>query len=157
MSITKLQERLEKMNDSQISEICKRMKINRGRNRNKKIKSLLLPLISSYSFGDNIKVTFTEIEFPKYEVHVTAKDISGYNTLIFEYNVCIDTFTKILTEIENGRNTEIVFNKILEHQKEFCKQFSEHVNTITKACKTVKTSKRVIKILPNPITCERLK
>ena len=42
-------------------------------------------------------------------------------------------------------------------KKEFCKKFSEHVNSITKACKTVATPNRVIKILPNPNTCERLR
>ena len=57
MSVIRLKERLDKMSDSQILNICKRMNINGG--RNKKIKSLLLPLISSYSFGDNITVTFT--------------------------------------------------------------------------------------------------
>jgi hypothetical protein len=70
MSVIRLKERLDKMSDSQVLNICKRMniKIKRVNDKNKKIKSLLLPLISSYSFGDNITVTFTEKEFPEYDV-----------------------------------------------------------------------------------------
>lgn len=163
MSVIRLKERLDKMSDSQISEICKRMNIKGGNDKNKKIKSLLLPLISSYSFGDNITVTFTEIEFPKYDVNVDAK---GTGNISFDYNVCRDTFTKVLTDIENAKNTDDafgVFSKIMEHRKEFCRKFSEHINSITnvnsmtKPCRTVATPNRVIKILPNPITCERLK
>jgi len=159
MSVIELKERLDKMSDTQILNICKRMNIKtKGENdKNKKIKSLLLPLISSYSFGDNITVTFTEKEFPEYDVNVDAK---GTGNISFEYNVCRDTFTNVLTEIENAENTDNafgVFSKIIEHRKEFCKKFSEHVNSITKACKTVATPNRVIKILPNPNTCERLR
>ena len=74
--------------------------------------------------------------------------------------MCTDTFTKVLTDIENAQNTDDafgVFSKIMEHRKEFCRKFSEHINSITKACKTVATPNRVIKVLPNPITCERLR
>lgn len=158
MSVIELKERLDKMSDSQVLNICKKMKINGGRNKNKKIKSLL-PLISSYSFGDNdnIMVIFREKVFPEYDVQVIVKDIPTYDMIAFEYNACRDTFFEILTEIENIRDTEIVFSKIIEHRKEFCKKFSEHVNSITKACKTIQTPKRVIKILPNPNTCERLR
>jgi|AACY02.9.fsa_nt_gi hypothetical protein len=157
--IIELKERLDKMSDSQISDICKRMKINRKNDKNKKIKTLLLPLISSYSFGDNdnITVTFIKKEFPEYDVKVGAKDTGDIR---FEYNVCRDTFVKILTEIKNARDTDNafgVFSKIIENRKEFCEKFSEHVNSITKVCGEVQTSNRIFKILPNPITCERLR
>ena len=64
MSVMKLKERLDKMSESQISDVCKNMKIKEGikeeikgkNDRNRKIKTLLLPLISSYSFGDNIGI-----------------------------------------------------------------------------------------------------
>ena len=130
---------------------------NEKNEKNKKIKSLLLPLISSYSFGDNITVTFTEKEFPEYDVKIDAKDTGNIS---FEYNVCEETFVKILEDIENAQNTDNafgVFSKIMEHKKEFCRKFSQHVNSITKACRTVETPNRVIKILPNPITCEILR
>jgi hypothetical protein len=154
-------ERLGKMSDSQISDVCKKMKIKekiKGKNdRKRKIKTLLLPLISSYSFGDNIMVTFTEKKFPEYEVRVIVKDIIINNTIIFKYNVCKDTFVKILTEIKNVSDTENVFSKIIKNRKKFCKKFSEHVNNIKKVCEKVQTPNRIFKILPNPITCERLR
>lgn len=102
-------------------------------------------------------VTFTEKKFPEYEVRVIVKDIIINNTIIFKYNVCKDTFVKILTEIKNVSDTENVFSKIIKNRKKFCKKFSEHVNNIKKVCEKVQTPNRIFKILPNPITCERLR
>ena len=112
MSVIRLKKRLSKMSDSQISEICKRMKIASTQNKKRKIKQLLSPLMLSYSFDGNINVEFTEKKFPIYNVTVTTKLKKTYNQIEFEYDVCNQTFPEILSEIYDNIYIEVLYFKL---------------------------------------------
>ena len=157
MSVIRLKKRLSKMSDSQISEICKRMKFTSTQNKKRKIKQLLSPLMLSYSFDGNINVEFTEKKFPIYNVTVTTKLKKTYNQIEFEYDVCNQTFPEILSEIYDNIYRGLVFQVIFINSEELCRQFSKHVNNIKKVCKKItKKGIRNFSKLANPVTCKTL-